>query len=54
MAADEASQAGNETRDPRNIPNFEVSVSAKRTHDDGSETYESYGDIVEDIIYNAT
>ena len=35
------------------MPDFEVSVSAKISHEDGSTRYESYPDVVEDIIYNA-
>ncbi|OAP60301.1 hypothetical protein AYL99_05303 [Fonsecaea erecta] len=46
--------AGISRADPRQMPNFEVSVSAKILYDDGSATYEAYPDVVDDIIYNAS
>ncbi|KIW32469.1 uncharacterized protein PV07_04014 [Cladophialophora immunda] len=45
--------AGISRADPRELPNFEVSVSAKIIYDDGSATYEAYPEVIDDIIYNA-
>jgi hypothetical protein len=39
--------------DPRQVPDFEVSISAKISREDGSTSFESYPEIVENIIYNA-
>lgn len=47
------SQDGSSRADPRELPHFEVMVSARISHEDGSTTYASYPDIVEDIYYNA-
>jgi hypothetical protein len=47
-------QHGTEEKDPRDVPGLQISVSAKVYHDDGTKTYETYTDVVQEILRNAS
>lgn len=41
-------------RDTRTVPQLKVNVSAEVYHEDGTKTYETYPDVVEEILRNAS
>lgn len=51
---DTSLQGTDNDKDPRNVPDLEVGVSAKRYSAESDVTYENYPDIIDEIKANAS
>lgn len=57
LLTDMCEQGNGEVQDPRDLArnaDLHISVSAKIYHDDGTKTYETYPDVVAQILANAS